>query len=83
MRRLALELGTGPASLYAHVENRRELDQLIVDRVADESLDPRPRPRALAGPGQGRHAAHPRDDAAPSWSRPGRDGDGPDRARRP
>ncbi len=44
MRRLALELGTGPASLYAHVENRRELDQLIVDRVIDESLIPDPDP---------------------------------------
>jgi AcrR family transcriptional regulator len=44
MRRLALELGTGPASLYAHVENRRELDQLIVDRVVDDQLIPDPDP---------------------------------------
>src|SRR5437868_15246901 len=30
MRSIARELGTGPASLYAHVANRAELDQLVV-----------------------------------------------------
>ncbi|MGH3472162.1 MAG: TetR/AcrR family transcriptional regulator [Nocardioidaceae bacterium] len=40
MRRLAQELGTGPASLYAHVDSKRELDQLIVDRIAAEVTVP-------------------------------------------
>jgi AcrR family transcriptional regulator len=44
MRRLAQALGTGPASLYAHVENKKELDQLIVDRVIDPSMIPEPDP---------------------------------------
>ena len=34
MRSIAKELGTGPASLYAHVANRQELDALVLDRVA-------------------------------------------------
>lgn len=34
MRKIAQELGTGPASLYAHVANKGELDQLLVDRAA-------------------------------------------------
>ena len=34
MRRLAAELDTGPASLYAHVANKKELDQLMLDRAA-------------------------------------------------
>jgi AcrR family transcriptional regulator len=40
MRRIARELGTGPASLYAHVANREELDQLVVDRVAAQMPTP-------------------------------------------
>jgi AcrR family transcriptional regulator len=36
MRRLAEELGTGPASLYAHVSGKDELLQLLIDRVAAE-----------------------------------------------
>jgi AcrR family transcriptional regulator len=36
MRRLANELGTGPASLYRHVAGRDELIVLIVDRVLGE-----------------------------------------------
>jgi AcrR family transcriptional regulator len=36
MRKVAQALGTGPASLYAHVANKRELDQLLVDRAAHE-----------------------------------------------
>jgi AcrR family transcriptional regulator len=36
MRKVAQALGTGPASLYAHVANKRELDQLIVDRAAQD-----------------------------------------------
>ncbi|WP_112240251.1 TetR/AcrR family transcriptional regulator [Kribbella monticola] len=34
MRKVAQSLETGPASLYAHVANKRELDQLLVDRAA-------------------------------------------------
>ncbi|MFI5692951.1 TetR/AcrR family transcriptional regulator [Kribbella sp. NPDC051586] len=45
MRKVAQALGTGPASLYAHVANKRELDQLLVERAAsqmryDEPIDP-------------------------------------------
>ncbi|MFI5731354.1 TetR/AcrR family transcriptional regulator [Kribbella sp. NPDC051587] len=36
MRKIAQELGTGPASLYAHVANKGELDQLLVDRAAQQ-----------------------------------------------
>ncbi|HEY3557798.1 MAG TPA: TetR/AcrR family transcriptional regulator [Kribbella sp.] len=35
MRKVAQELQTGPASLYAHVANKKELDQLLVDRAAE------------------------------------------------
>jgi AcrR family transcriptional regulator len=49
MRRLAQALGTGPASLYAHVENKRELDQLVVDRVIDPALIPEPDPEHWPG----------------------------------
>ncbi len=34
MRRVAQALSTGPASLYAHVENKEDLDALMVDRLA-------------------------------------------------
>ena len=36
MRRVAQELGTGPASLYAHVSGKEELRELMLDRVAGE-----------------------------------------------
>ncbi|MCK2217306.1 TetR/AcrR family transcriptional regulator C-terminal domain-containing protein [Actinomadura sp. ATCC 31491] len=36
MRRVAQELDTGPASLYAHVANKEELLELIYDRVLGE-----------------------------------------------
>jgi AcrR family transcriptional regulator len=36
MRRVALELDTGPASLYAHVANKKELLDLMYDRVVGE-----------------------------------------------
>ena len=42
MRSLAKELDTGPASLYAHVANREELDQLIVERIASSMRSPSP-----------------------------------------
>ena len=34
MRSLARELDTGPASLYAHVANKDELDQYVIDRIS-------------------------------------------------
>ncbi|WP_196453677.1 TetR/AcrR family transcriptional regulator [Planomonospora sp. ID82291] len=44
MRRVAQELGTGPASLYAHVANKEELLDLIYDRVMAEIAVPEPDP---------------------------------------
>jgi AcrR family transcriptional regulator len=44
MRRVADELGTGPASLYWHVANREELVNLLIDRVASEIPLPAPDP---------------------------------------
>lgn len=44
MRSIAKELGTGPASLYAHVANKDELDQLLIDRVARDFPIPEPDP---------------------------------------
>jgi AcrR family transcriptional regulator len=44
MRSLARELGTGPASLYAHVAHKDELDQLVVDRIARGVPVPEPDP---------------------------------------
>lgn len=34
MRKVAQALNTGPASLYAHVANKKELDQLMLERAA-------------------------------------------------
>jgi AcrR family transcriptional regulator len=36
MRRIAQELGTGAASLYAHVESKAELDRILIDEMAGE-----------------------------------------------
>ncbi|GAA2586184.1 TetR/AcrR family transcriptional regulator [Actinomadura fulvescens] len=44
MRRVAQELGTGPASLYAHVSNKEELLELLLDRVSGEVSLPEPDP---------------------------------------
>lgn len=44
MRSIARGLGTGPASLYAHVANREELDQLLVERVTGLVTIPEPDP---------------------------------------
>jgi AcrR family transcriptional regulator len=44
MRRVAEELGTGPASLYWHVANKDELINLLIDRVASEIELPPPDP---------------------------------------
>ncbi|GAA4237403.1 TetR family transcriptional regulator ActII [Actinomadura meridiana] len=40
MRRVAQELGTGPASLYAHVSDKEELRELMLDRVTGEVVLP-------------------------------------------
>jgi AcrR family transcriptional regulator len=42
MRRVAEELGTGPASLYWHVASKDELINLLIDRVASEIEIPPP-----------------------------------------
>lgn len=42
MRRVAQELGTGGASLYAHVENKDALIELVMDRVIGELEVPWP-----------------------------------------
>jgi len=44
MRRVAQELRTGPASLYAHVANKGELLELMIDRVVGEIEVPDPEP---------------------------------------
>jgi AcrR family transcriptional regulator len=44
MRRVADELGTGPASLYAHVANKEELLDLLLDAVIAEIEVPEPDP---------------------------------------
>ena len=44
MRRVAEELGTGPASLYWHVANKDALIDLMVDRVAGQIPLPEPDP---------------------------------------
>jgi len=44
MRRVAQELNTGPASLYAHVSNRDELEELVYDRILGEVPVPEPDP---------------------------------------
>ncbi|MET0700645.1 MAG: helix-turn-helix domain-containing protein, partial [Mycobacterium sp.] len=33
MRRVATALDTGPASLYAHVVNKKDLDELLIGRL--------------------------------------------------
>lgn len=44
MRRVALDLRTGPASLYAHVANKDELLELMIDRIVGEMELPAPDP---------------------------------------
>jgi AcrR family transcriptional regulator len=45
MRRLAAALGTGPASLYAHVVNKADLDDLLIGRLCSEIVLPQPNRR--------------------------------------
>jgi AcrR family transcriptional regulator len=88
MRRVATALGTGPASLYAHVRNKSELDDLLIDellsRVQVPEVDPerwrqqflevcgQVRDQLLAYPGVARAALA----AAPSGLSPLRVGEG-------
>jgi AcrR family transcriptional regulator len=44
MRKVALRLGTGPASLYAHVENKEALLDRVLDLVIAEVEVPDPEP---------------------------------------
>ncbi|WP_410569440.1 TetR/AcrR family transcriptional regulator [Amycolatopsis sp. cmx-4-61] len=44
MRRIAQELETGPASLYAHVSNKDELAELMLDAVLADIQVPEPDP---------------------------------------
>jgi AcrR family transcriptional regulator len=44
MRRLATALDTGPASLYAHVVNKSDLDELLIARLCSELTLPKPDP---------------------------------------
>jgi AcrR family transcriptional regulator len=48
MRSIARGLGTGPASLYAHVANRDELDALVLERVVGHLEVPDPDPERWA-----------------------------------
>ncbi len=44
MRRLATALDTGPASLYAHVVNKADLDELLIGRLCANLVLPGPDP---------------------------------------
>lgn len=44
MRRVAQALGTGPASLYAHVTSKEELHELMLDRLLGRLPRPEPDP---------------------------------------
>jgi AcrR family transcriptional regulator len=46
MRRLAGALDTGPASLYAHVVNKADLDELLIGRLCAQLVLPAPDPAA-------------------------------------
>lgn len=44
MRSIAAVLGTGPASLYAHVVNKADIDELIIGRLCNQLVLPEPDP---------------------------------------
>jgi len=46
MRSVAGLLDTGPASLYAHVVNKADIDELIIGRLCDQLVLPQPDPAA-------------------------------------
>jgi AcrR family transcriptional regulator len=45
MRRVATALETGPASLYAHVVNKADLDELLISSICAKIQLPQPNPR--------------------------------------
>ena len=62
LRRVAHELGVGAASLYAYVDSKDVLVELMLDQVLGEvDLSDLPDERALAGTDQGRYPAGTRD----------------------
>ncbi|WP_410611882.1 TetR/AcrR family transcriptional regulator [Amycolatopsis sp. lyj-109] len=44
IRRVAAVLGTGPSSLYAHIVNKDDIDDLLVGRICAEIVLPEPDP---------------------------------------
>jgi AcrR family transcriptional regulator len=48
MRRIATQLGTGAASLYAHVGNKDELQELLLERVLSQVPHEKPDPARWA-----------------------------------
>ncbi|GHF75254.1 TetR family transcriptional regulator [Kitasatospora xanthocidica] len=46
IRRVAAVLGTGPSSLYAHIVNKDDLDDLLIGRLYSEVVLPAPDPAA-------------------------------------
>jgi AcrR family transcriptional regulator len=46
IRRVAAVLGTGPSSLYAHIVNKDDLDDLLIGRLYSEVVLPEPDPAA-------------------------------------
>jgi AcrR family transcriptional regulator len=44
IRRIAAVLGTGPSSLYAHIVNKEDIDDLLVGRLCSEVVLPAPDP---------------------------------------
>jgi len=44
IRRVAAVLGTGPSSLYAHIVNKEDIDDLLIGRLCSEVVLPEPDP---------------------------------------
>lgn len=44
IRRVAAVLGTGPSSLYAHIVNKADIDDLLIGRLCSELVLPEPDP---------------------------------------
>src|SRR5262245_65726720 len=44
IRRVAAVLGTGPSSLYGHIVNKDDIDDLLVGRICSEVVLPEPDP---------------------------------------
>jgi hypothetical protein len=56
MRSIAAVLNTGPASLYAHVVNKADIDELIIGRLCGQLVLPEP-----PGPDRGQSRSARRD----------------------